>query len=86
MIWASTSSAFYAINGVRAGATVAAAGKHLKLIAPFHIGANDWYLAADGASTAILKVRGGVVEEIGIADKRLTGSRSADRTFLTSFQ
>jgi hypothetical protein len=86
VIWASTSSAFYAINGVRPGATVAAAGKHLKLIAPFHIGANDWYLAADGASTAILKVRGGVVEEIGIADKRLTGSRTADRTFLTSFQ
>jgi hypothetical protein len=85
VIWASTSSAFYAINAVRPGATVATAGKRLKLIAPFRIGANDWYLGANGASTAILKVRGGIVEEIGIADKRLTGSRTADRTFLTSF-
>jgi hypothetical protein len=32
-----------------------------------------------------LKVRGGIVEEIGIADKQLTTSRKADPTFLESF-
>jgi hypothetical protein len=32
-----------------------------------------------------LKVRGGIVEEIGIADVELTGSRSAQITFITSF-
>ena len=31
VIWASTSSAYYAIQGIRAGATVTAAGKALKL-------------------------------------------------------
>jgi hypothetical protein len=29
--------------------------------------------------------RGGVVEEIGIAQASVTGSKKADRTFLTSF-
>jgi hypothetical protein len=65
---------------------VAAAGKRLKLSAVFTIGANDWYLAPDGGVTAVLKVRHGIVEEIGIADRALTdGSRTHQRSFLTSF-
>ena len=39
----------------------------LKITGPFHIGKNIWYLAPNGASTAVFKVRGGVVDEIGIA-------------------
>jgi Pro-kumamolisin, activation domain/Putative Ig domain len=85
VIWISTASAFYAIDGVRPGATVAAAGARLRLGAPFTIGANRWYLAPAGSVTAVLKVRGGVVQEIGIANKRLTKTRAAQRAFLTSF-
>jgi hypothetical protein len=85
VIWASTSSAYYAINGIRAGATVAAAGMRLKLTAPFHIGLNTWYLAPNGSSTAVLKVRGGLVEEVGIANKALTKGHKAQVTFLKSF-
>jgi len=33
----------------------------------------------------VLKVRHGIVEEIGIADRRLTRNRAAARRFLTSF-
>jgi hypothetical protein len=33
----------------------------------------------------VLKVRRGVIEEIGIADKRLTQSRRAASNFLNSF-
>jgi hypothetical protein len=51
----------------------------------FRVGANYWYLAPDGAATAVLKVRGGIVEEIGIANKALTGSHRADRELMTSF-
>jgi len=51
----------------------------------FHIGANSWYLAPNGPSTAVLKVRHGIVEEIGIAVKQLTRGRSAELRFLESF-
>jgi hypothetical protein len=85
VIWISTSSAYYAIDGIRPGATIAAAGKKLKLSKVFRIGLNDWYLAPVGSVTAILKVRNGIVQEIGVADKQLTRSRTAQRLFLTSF-
>jgi hypothetical protein len=82
----STANARYAIHGIRPGATGTAAAHALKLSPVFVIGLNDWYLAADGTVTAVFKVRHGVVEEIGIADRALTdGSRARQRTFLTSF-
>ena len=85
VIWISTSSAYYAVKGIRAGATVAAAGKKLKLESPFHIGLNFWYLAPNGGSIAVLKVRGDIVEELGIGDKALLQGRAAQRAFLGSF-
>jgi hypothetical protein len=85
VIWASTSSLYYSVHGVRCGATVAAASKVLKLTGPFHVGKNYWYLAPNGASTAVFKVRGGIIEEIGIGDKQLTQGHKAQLAFLTSF-
>jgi hypothetical protein len=55
------------------------------LTAPFHIGLNFWYLAPNGASTAVLKARHGIVQEIGIADKALTQHRRARSALLKSF-
>jgi hypothetical protein len=85
VIWISTSSAYYAINGVRPGATITAAAKKLRVGKEFRIGLNDWYLAPAGPVTAILKVRHHLVQEIGIAERQLTEGRPAQRTFLTSF-
>jgi hypothetical protein len=85
VIWASTSSAFYAIDGIRPGATLATARKRLHLGHVFVIGLNDWYLAPVGPVTAVLKVRDGIVQEIGIGEKALTQARAAQRAFLTSF-
>ncbi len=85
VIWASTSNRFYTIRGVRPGATLAAARMQLKLTRPFHIGLNFWYLASNGSSTAVLKVRHGILEEIGIGDKQITPNHRADLTFLKSF-
>ena len=85
VVWASTSSRFYSLRGIRPGASVTAARKALRLGAPFHVGLNLWYFAPNGPSTALLKVRRGVVEEIGIADKALTGRRGAKRAFVNSF-
>jgi hypothetical protein len=85
VIWISTANPFYAIHGVRPGASVTAAAAALKLGKVFVIGLNDWYLAPDGAVTAVLKARAGIVQEIGIADTQLTQSRAAQRTLLISF-
>ncbi len=84
--WASTSNVYYAVKGVRTGMKIKAARKLLKLEKPFHIGLSYWYLAPNGKSTAVLKVRRGIVEEIGIADRRFTRTRAADRAFLKSFE
>jgi hypothetical protein len=86
VVWISTSNSFYDIHGVRPGATISAARRHLKLSGPFRVGLNRWYLAPHGASTAVLKVRHGVVEEIGIGENALTGrSRRTRFAFLRSF-
>lgn len=85
LIWASTASAFYAVRGIRVGATIAAAAKALKLSGPYKVGANTWYLAPNGASSAIFKTRRGIIQEIGIAERSLTGNRKADLKFLHGF-
>jgi len=86
IVWASTSDVHFAVDGVRPGTTVRAARRmihHLGM--PFEVGLNDWYLARIAGATAVLKVRHGVVEEIGIADLALTRTRAADRIFVHSF-
>ncbi len=85
VIWASTSSSFYAVDGIRVGATVSTATKALKLTTPLKVGLNTWYLAREGSANAVLKTRSGLIEEIGIADKSLTNSAKADTKFLRSF-
>jgi inactivated superfamily I helicase len=85
VVWASTANPFYAIAGIRAGATLSAAQAKLPKGNLFHIGLNDWYLAPVGSVTAIFKVRQGVVQEIGISDKALTRTPKTQRSFLTSF-
>ena len=59
----------------RAGASILSAGHQLTLGTPIRIGLNTWYLAPDGAANVVLKVRGGIVQEIGIAASALTSAR-----------
>jgi hypothetical protein len=73
------------VHGIRAGATLTDAETSLPNGYLFRVGLNYWYLAPAGGATAVLKVRQGLVEEIGIADKSLTGSHTADRKLMTSF-
>jgi hypothetical protein len=85
VVWASTDDARYAVSGIRAGATLAAAEKALPHGYLFRVGVNYWYLAPRPGASAVLKVRHGEVQEIGIADKQLTGTHAADRHLMTSF-
>jgi hypothetical protein len=86
VVWASTSDPYYELDGVRPGESLADASRQLKNIEPpFHIGLNYWYLARESGYTAVLKVRGGVVEELGIAENALTRTRSAQNVLMHSF-
>jgi hypothetical protein len=85
VVWASTDNVRYDVRGIRAGATLTAAQHALRHGYYFRVGKNYWYLAPAGTATAVLKVRQGVVEEVGIADTRLTTSHRADRLLMTSF-
>jgi hypothetical protein len=77
-----TADSRYSLHGVRPGSSIRTARQQLRLRMPYRIGGNVWYLVAgDG----VLKVRGGGVQEVGIANSALTRTRSKTLGFLTSF-
>jgi hypothetical protein len=79
-----TATKFYALDGVRVGQRIAAIAAR-RVGQQYQIGLNTWYLTPNGQSRGVLKVRHGVIEEIGIADNRLTQPGRPARTFLDSF-
>jgi hypothetical protein len=85
VVWASTSNPYYSLDGVRAGESIATAALALGTELPFHIGLNYWYVARKPNYTAVLKVRGSVVQELGIADNSLTTTRKTQNVLMHSF-
>jgi Secretory lipase len=85
VIWASTSNSFFSLRGIHPGTSIATAADRLKLAPPYRVGPNRWYLVANGDCTGVLHVRHGIVEEIGIALKRLTDHHGAALKLLKSF-
>ena len=85
VLWVSTSNPYYAVAGVRPGASLAVARRALPDGHIFHVGLNFWYLRPHGAVTVILKVRKDVVDEVGIAEHSVTNSVAVDQSFLHSF-
>jgi pimeloyl-ACP methyl ester carboxylesterase len=80
-----TANRHYALHGVRIRTRVSRVAEKLHVGWRFQVGRNTWYLTRTGASRGVLKVRRGRIEEVGIADGRLTRTRSAARRFLGSF-
>ena len=80
-----TANPFYSLGGVHPGTTIKDAAKLLHLSKVFHVGSNDWYFAVGGAETGVLKVRNGVVQEVGLASLALTKTRAEQRVFINSF-
>jgi hypothetical protein len=80
-----TSDRYYALNGVRPGRRLASVAQRLGVGRGIKIGLNTWYVVAGSASRGVLKVRHGVIEEVGIADARLTRDRRSALRFLESF-
>ena len=80
-----TANPFYALRGVKPGTRLGTAAHRLKSGGAIKLGRNDWYVIPGAASNGVLKVRHGVVQEVGIADKGLTATRAAQIQLLRSF-
>ncbi|HEY2005439.1 MAG TPA: CocE/NonD family hydrolase [Solirubrobacteraceae bacterium] len=80
-----TANRHYALHGVRPNTRLAKVARKLHVGKAFHVGRNFWYLAPNGASTGILKVRRGRIQEIGVATKSVTWSRGIARRYLRTF-
>jgi ABC-2 type transport system ATP-binding protein len=80
-----TANPRYALRGVHPNTRLAKVAGKLHVRKAFHVGRNFWYLAPNGSSTGILKVRHGRIEEIGVASKSVTWSRAIARKYLRTF-
>lgn len=85
LIWISTSNTLYKINGITRGSSQAAAISRLQHGNLFTVGLNQWYLAPFQGQTAVFKIDGGTVQEIGIGYAALTRTPRARRIFAGSF-
>jgi hypothetical protein len=82
-----TANRHYALHGIRPRTRLSNQVKRrLRIGRGFKIGLNTWYLIANGASRGVLKVRHGVIEEIGIANARLTAGAKTTLHFLKGFR
>jgi len=80
-----TSKRGFSLRGITPGARLAAVRRRVALTGPFVIGANRWYLLTIGTGRGVVKVRHGMVQEIGVANPGLTRTRHRDSVFLRSF-
>jgi hypothetical protein len=77
VIWMFTANPYYAVDGIRPGAVLAAVQQALPHGALASSGAVRWYLAQAGSVNVLFELRGGVVQEVGIADLRVASSGRA---------
>jgi hypothetical protein len=85
IVLALTANRFYSVAGVRPGMRSATAARQLRLGKVIHLGPNYWYVIAANGANDLLKIRHGVVQEVGIANKRLTADRAAQLRLLINF-
>lgn len=70
-----TANPYYALTGVRPGARLVRVARRLRVGRGIHIGLNTWYLTGAGARRGLLKVRHGIILEIGVVDASLATNR-----------
>jgi 6-phosphogluconolactonase (cycloisomerase 2 family) len=72
VVWAATSNPIYSADGITSGSTLAAAEATLRHGSLLNVDGRSVYLAPLGGATVVLSARGGIVTEIGIANRQLT--------------
>ncbi|HWF35743.1 MAG TPA: hypothetical protein VG295_10220 [Solirubrobacteraceae bacterium] len=80
-----TSNPYYALGAARPGMTLSSVARRLGTAKAVTIGANSWYVLRGSVSRGVLKVRGGIIQEIGIATVAFTNTRAAQRRLLNTF-
>jgi hypothetical protein len=81
-----TSSKRFSVRGVRPGSSVKGLRRRLRGERRLAIGGNAWYLARGHKATLLYKTHGRRVLEVGIGDRRLTGTGGSARRFLRSWE
>jgi metallophosphoesterase (TIGR03767 family) len=76
----------YSIRRIRAGSTVGAMRRRFRGERRFEVGRNTWYLARGSRARIVFRTYRNRVREVGLADRRLTSSRSGARRFLRAFR
>lgn len=84
VIWATTANPHFTIGALGPGATLISARRALARGKLFAAGPVDWYLAPAGPATAVLEIRSGVVQEVGIAAAQLTRERRTELILMAS--
>jgi hypothetical protein len=84
VVWATTANTHYSAAGLRPGVTLARAGGVLSRAKVFTIGGVSWYLSPGRFATTLIKVKGGVVTEVGIALNQLTRSALTEKLLVRS--
>jgi len=85
IVFATTANPYYSLDGVSPGMNVASDAKCLHLSRALHIGANTWYVIRGTKANEVLKVRAGVIQEIGILNRSLTSTRAGQGLLLRFF-
>jgi hypothetical protein len=86
IVLALTVNPYYALDGASPGSSLATVAKRLKVGKAIHIGSNAWYIVPGSTSNGVLRVTGGIIQEVGIASKALTKGSAAQKRFLTAFK
>jgi hypothetical protein len=81
-----TGDPYYTLDGVSPGVSTAGVAARLHPEHGLTIGLNTWYLIPDEPSRGVLRVRDGIIQEIGIANERLTAGRAATLRFFKAFR
>jgi hypothetical protein len=71
---------------VRPGTRLSKVAGRLHVSRRIRIGLNDWYVTSNGSSHGVLKVRHGVIQEVGLASIGLTRNLAAARQFLRNLR
>jgi hypothetical protein len=83
-----TANRRYTLGGVHAGERVRSrtARRWMRRARRYRLGRDTWYLRPGRASTGVIETARGVVGEVGIADRRPTGTAAGSRRLLRSYR
>jgi hypothetical protein len=78
VIWATTANKHFSVGAIRPGVKFATAKRALSTAKPVSVGRVAWYFLPGRLATVLVAVRGGVVQEVGLASNQLTRTARAD--------